>query len=86
MKIEFEHWPVCVLEDLVEAVSNKTGFPSHHVYLTFKYGYLSRYSIFYIDFVNEVRMNMLVGLRRKMYDVLFEMMNSGELPERFVTV
>lgn len=86
MKIEFEHLPVCSLEDLAEAVSDNTGFPPHHIYLTFKDGYLSHYCTFYIDFVNEIRMDMPTGLRKKMYDVLFEMMNSGELPERFVAV
>lgn len=86
MKIEFEHLPVYFLEDLVEAVSDNTGFPSHHICLTFKDEYLSRYCTFYIDFVNEIRMDMPTGLRKKMYDVLFEMMNSGELPERFVAV
>lgn len=86
MKVEFEHLPVCYLEDLAEAVSDNTGFPSHHIYLTFKDEYLSRYCTFYIDFVNEIRTDMPTGLRKKMYDVLFEMMNSGELPERFVAV
>lgn len=86
MKIEFEYLPVCSLEDLAEAISDNTGFPTHHIYWTFKDEYLSRYHTFYIDFVNEIRMDMPVGLRKKMYDVLFEMMNSGELPERFVAV
>ena len=84
MKIEFEHLPVCSLEDLAEAVSDNTGLPTHHIYWTFKDEYLSRYRTFYIDFVNEIRMDMPMGLRKKMFDVLFEMMNNGELPERFV--
>jgi hypothetical protein len=86
MKIEFEHLPVCFLEDLAEIISDNIGFPSHHVYWTFKDEYLSRYCTFYIDFVNEIRMDMPTGPRKKMFDVLFEMMNNGELPERFVAV